>query len=323
MRYHPAPRACRVLCRNDSVPAIKIMELRHLRYFVAVAEELSVRRAAARLHVSQPPLTRQIRDLEDEIKVKLFERSQHGVQLTGAGRVFLNEARGILEHSERAVRSAQEARLGDGGRLRVAVPPMAMDRVLCRVLRQLRRRYPNMALQIQETHTPHQFRALLERSVDLTYCNFRSNDAKLIFKPVRRAAMCVVLPPGHDLARQRRVPLRDLADERLIAPTRHATTYYEWYISLCRNAGFEPKIVQEADSTQSLLSMASAGIGVALVPETLRICQSAGDIEIRDLFPDTPYLTFYLAWRRDDPSPALKTFLEIFESHTEIRTTVK
>ncbi|HTV40058.1 MAG TPA: LysR substrate-binding domain-containing protein [Candidatus Sulfotelmatobacter sp.] len=299
------------------------MELRHLRYFVAVAEEQNVRRAAARLHVSQPPLTRQIRDLEDEIKVRLFERSKHGVQLTGAGRVFLDEARQILEHSERAVRSAQDALYGDVGRLRVAVPPMAMDRVLCRVLRQVRRRYPNMALQIQETHAPHQFRTLLERNVDLAYCNFRSTDTNLVFKAARRAAMCVALTPGHPLARQRRIPLCDLEQEAFIAPSRHATTYYDWYINLCRNAGFDPEIAQEADNAQTLLSMVSAGIGVALVPDTLRAFQSAGDVEIRDLFPDTPYLTFYLAWRRDDPSPALKAFLEIFGSHIEIRPGVK
>ena len=299
------------------------MELRHLRYFVAVAEELNVRRAAARLHVSQPPLTRQIRGLEDEINVKLFERSKHGVQLTGAGRVFLDEARQILEHSERAIRSAQDARRGDVGRLRVAVPSMAIDRVLCRVFRQIRRRFPNMVLQIQETQAPHQFRSLLDGNVDLTYCNFRSMDADLIFKPVHRAAMCAVLPPGHALGKQSRVSLCDLAEELFIAPSRHATIYYDWYISLCRNAGFDPKIVQEAETAQSLLSMASAGIGVGLVPKTLRVFQSACEVELCDLFPDTPYLTFYLAWRRDDPSPALKTFLEIFADHTEIRTTGK
>ena len=292
------------------------MELRHLRYFVAVAEELNVRRAAVRLHVSQPPLTRQIRDLEDEIKVKLFERSKRGVLLTGAGRVFLDEARQILERSERAVRSAQEARRGDIGRLRLALPPMAMDRVLCRVLRQFRRRHPNMSLQIQETQAPHQFGTLLERNVDLAVCNFRSSDANLVFKPFRRAAMCIVLPPGHRLAKQRRVRLRDLAEEAFVAPSRRATTYYDWYINLCRSAGFDPKIAQEADTSHSLISMASAGIGVALVSETLRVFQSAGDVEIRDLYPGTPYLTFYLAWRRDDLSPALKSFLEIFASHT-------
>ena len=294
------------------------MELRHLRYFVAVAEELNVRRAAARLHVSQPPLTRQIRDLEDEINVKLFERSKHGVQLTGAGRVFLDDARQILEHSERAVRAAQDARRGNIGRLRIAVPPMAMDRVLCRVLRQVRRRYPNLAIQIQETPTPHQFRALLQRNLDLAYCSFRSTDSNLVFKLVRRAAMCAALPPGHFLAKQRRLSLRDLAEEPFIAPSPHATAYYDWYIGLCRNAGFEPKIAHEVDSAQSLLSMASSGIGVALVPETLRVFQSAGDVEIRDLFPDTPCLPFYLAWRRDDTSSALKAFLQIFDSHAEM-----
>lgn len=147
------------------------MELRHLRYFVAVAEELNIRRAAARLHVSQPPLTRQIRDLEDEIGVKLLERSKRGVQLTGAGRV-LAEARGILSHSERATRLARGARPGENGHLDVAVPPMALDRPLSRVMRQFRRRFPNLAVQLHEMSTLLQFKALADRDIDLAYCAF-------------------------------------------------------------------------------------------------------------------------------------------------------
>jgi DNA-binding transcriptional LysR family regulator len=299
------------------------MELRHLRYFVAVAEELNIRRAAARLHVSQPPLTRQIRDLEDEIGVKLLERSKLGVQLTEAGRVFLEEARQILSHTERATRLAQGARRGETGRLDVAVPPMAIDHALSRVMRQFRRRFPNLAFQLHEMPTPHQFKALVDKDIDLGYCAFRSADAELVFKPVRRAAICAVLPPDHPLARQRRFPLSALSEDAFITPARHTSIYFDWYINLCRGAGFEPKIAQEADSAQSMLTMASAGVGVALVPEIMRAFHSAADVEFRDIFPNTPSLTFHLAWRRNDVSPGLKSFLEMFTAHTEISTDTK
>lgn len=293
------------------------MELRHLRYFVAVAEELNVRRAAARLHVSQPPLTRQIRDLEDEIKVQLLERSKHGVQLTVAGRIFLIEARQILSHSERAARLAQEARRGEHGQLNVAVPPMALDRVLSRALRQFRRRFPHVGLQIREMPSPRQLDALREKHVDLGYCAFRRTDPDLIFKPVRRAAMCVVLPKDHPLAKEHRLPLSALAGEPFIIPSRQGATYYDWYINLCRGAGFEPAIAQEADSAQSLLSLVSAGVGVGLVPETMRVFESAADVGMRGIFPETPYLTFHLVWRRNDTSAALKAFLDIFAANAE------
>jgi DNA-binding transcriptional LysR family regulator len=297
------------------------MELRHLRYFVAVAEELNIRRAAGRLHVSQPPLTRQIRNLEDEIGAALLERSKLGVQLTDAGRVFLAEAREILSHSERAARLARGARNGESGQLDIAIPPLALDRVLSRIMRQFRRQFPHLALQLHEMSTHLQFKALRDKNVDLGYCSFRTADSELVFKPVRRAAMCAVLPPGHSLVRQRRFPLNALAEEGFISPRRNMSAYYDWYINLFREAGFEPKIVQEADSAQSMLNLASAGVGIALLPEPMRIFQSAADVEFRDLYPNTPYLTFHLAWRRNNPSPGLKSFLETFTAHTEIKTT--
>jgi DNA-binding transcriptional LysR family regulator len=299
------------------------MELRHLRYFVAVAEELNIRRAAARLHVSQPPLTRQMRNLEDEIGVKLLDRSKLGVQLTDAGRIFLAEARQILSHSERATRLAQGARHGEIGHLNIAVPRMALDPLLSRVMREFRRRFPQLALQLHEMPTPLQFKALMDKNVDLGYCAFRSGDPELVFKPVCRAAVCAVLPPGHPLAGRRRFPLNALADDSFVSPRRHATAYYDWYINLCRGAGFEPKIVQEADGAQGMLNLVSAGIGVALMPETMRRFQSAAGVEFRDIFPDTPYLTYHLVWSRNNLSPALKSFLEIFSARAEIKIAVK
>jgi DNA-binding transcriptional LysR family regulator len=299
------------------------MELRHLRYFVAVAEELNIRRAAVRLHVSQPPLTRQIRDLEDEIKVQLFERSKFGVQLTDAGRIFLAEARQILLHSDRAARLAQGALRGESGRLEVAVPPMPMDRALSRVLRKYRRQFPHWAVHVHEMPTRVQFEGLLDKDIDLAFCAFRSAEPGLTFKAVRRVAICAVLTPGHSLAKQNRVALGDLCDESFILPARKTALYYDWYVNLCRSAGFEPKIAQETETTQNMLSLVSAGLGVALVPETVRPFETATEVEFREIYPNTPYLTFYLAWRRNDLSPPLKSFLQTFTTHTDIKTTTQ
>jgi DNA-binding transcriptional LysR family regulator len=289
------------------------MELRHLRYFVAVAEELNFRRACARLHVSQPPLSRQIQNLEDEVGVKLLKRSHRGVQLTEPGRLFLEEARQILSRSLRAAQLARAAQRGEAGRLIIAAPPMALDGLLLRSVRLFHQRFPLVELEIRELGTARQIESLVDKRIDLGYCGFQSPEAEseLVFQQARHAAMCVALPPGHSLTKQRRIALSTLAGEPFISPPRRVKVYYDWYVSLCRSAGFDPRIVQEADTGQSMLGLVSAGLGVALVPETLRQYQYA-EGTFRDLTPDTPRITFHIAWRRNDGSAALKKFLEIF-----------
>jgi DNA-binding transcriptional LysR family regulator len=292
------------------------MELRHLRYFVAVAEELNVRRAAARLHVSQPPLSRQIHDLEYEVGTKLFARSKQGVQLTEAGLLFLKEARQILSHSQRAVQLAQAASRGAAGRLELAYSAAFFDPAFARVTRLFRKRFPAVDLRIRELLTYQQIQELLEKQIDLGYVGLRfvELEKELEFECVRKGALWVALPPGHHLTRQRRVALRALAKEPFIAPPRTSPAYREATLNFCRSAGFDPEVVQEGNNAQCMLELVSAGIGVALVPEMFQQMLPV-EVEFRPLVPKLPPLQFHVAWRRDNQSSPLRAFLEMLRDH--------
>ncbi len=295
-----------------------IMELRHLRYFVAVAEELNVRRAAERLHVSQPPLSRQIHDLEYEVGTKLFARSKQGVQLTEAGQLFLKEARQILSQSQRAVQLAQAVSRGEAGRLELAYSAAFFDPVFARGTRLFRKRFPSVELRIRELLTYQQIQELLEKQIDLGYVGLRFAELgkELEFECVRRGALWVALPPGHPLTKQRRVALRALAKEPFIAPPRAAPAYRDALMGFCRSAGFAPEIVQEGNNAQCMLQLVSAGVGVALVPDSFRQLLSI-EVEFRPLAPKMPPLEFHVAWRRDNQSPPLRAFLELL--HEQLR----
>src|SRR5512135_2642707 len=185
----------------------QLMELRHLRYFVAVAEELNVRRAAERLHVSQPPLSRQIHDLESEVGAKLFLRSKQGMELTDAGRFLLKEARQILSQSERAVQLAQAAGRGEAGRLELAYSAAFYDPAYVRAVRVFRKRYPAAELRIRDLLTYQQIQELLEKRLDLGYVGLRFPELEkdLAFECVRQGALWAAFPPDHPLARRRSV----------------------------------------------------------------------------------------------------------------------
>src|SRR5260370_10267512 len=247
------------------------MELRHLRYFVAVAEELNVRQAATRLHLSQPPLSRQIHDLEDEVGTKLFVRSQSGMRLTEAGRTFLKEARSILAQSQRAVQLAQAASRGEAGHLEIAYAVVGFEPVLLRVIRLFRQLFPMVEIGIRELQYHQQIQEILNQRIDRSYVGIRfpELESELVFECVRKAPFLVALPPGHPLAKQRRLRLSELANERFISIRQTAAAYHSSFVGYCRSAGFMPAIArEEADGPLSMLGLVSPGFGVALVPET-------------------------------------------------------
>ena len=293
------------------------MELRHLRYFVAVAEELNVRQAATRLHLSQPPLSRQIHDLEDEVGTKLFLRSQSGMRLTEAGRTFLTEARSILSQSQRAVQLAQAASRGEAGHLDIAYAVEGFEPVLLRVIRLFRQLFPMVEFGIRELQYHQQVQELISRRIDLGYVGIRfpELESELVFECLRKTPFLVALPPGHPLAKQRRLRLSELANEKFISIRRTAAAYHSLFVSHCRSAGFMPEIArEEADGALSLLGLVSAGFGVALVPETFRQILPV-EVEFRPLRPSIPTFDFHIAWRRDNQSSVLHAFLEMLRKH--------
>jgi DNA-binding transcriptional LysR family regulator len=294
------------------------MELRHLRYFVAVAEELHVGRAAARLHIAQPPLSRQIRDLEREVGTPLFDRVPRGVELTPAGRAFLGEARLVLAQAERALRTAQRAARGEVGRLRVAFAEAATYAgVLPDVLGFFRMHLPNIGLSLFELDSPQQWEALREGRVDVGLLHALPADAArwLVTEPVLADPLVAALPQGHRLAAPRgtraagRLALVSLAGEPLVfAPRPGNPELHDAVVARCRDAGFGPTVVQEAAGWHTLVGLAAAGVGIALVPQSLARLERPG-VVYRELRGLGAALTMTAAWRRGDRQPVRERFV--------------
>ncbi len=288
------------------------MELRHLRYFVAVADEMNFRRAAQRLHVSQPPLSRQIHDLEDELETKLFDRSRQKLALTPAGETFLKEARQILSLVQRAAQLAKAASRGEAGQLSLAILPPIGGLFLPPAVRAFRERYPVVDLTILDLVPQEQITALLDRRIDLGFVPLPVINLvpDLEFEPVREVDLMVALPPGHRLAKRRQLTLQRLAREPFVMISRSSTALlHDWVLNLCREAGFEAQVIKQAEGPSSILELVSAGFGVSLLPSLFQRFPS--DVIFRPLPPATPKLHLALAWRRDNQSRLLKAFLEI------------
>lgn len=289
------------------------MELRHLRYFVAVAEELHFGRAAARLHIAQPPLSQQIRKLEEELKVKLFLRAKRRVELTNAGRVFLAEAQQILSQTERAVEAAKRADLGQIGPLVVACDPLAAQIVLPRTLKSFRARFPEVELVLRESTLLEIPELLRQRSADvgLLVPYFESETLQRhIIVPVPFFA---ALPKSHPLAGRRRVRLGQLADERFVLYShRLAPGLYEHTIGLCRRAGFTPKVIQEATQYPTLIVMVAAGYGISLIPA---LGKPAAREDVALVRVEEPWATIQLcmAWEASYSSPVGASFIELVQ----------
>jgi len=252
------------------------MDLRRIRYFVVLAETLHFGRAAMRLNIAQPPLSHQIRVLEEELGARLFERSNRRVELTPAGQALLPEARILLAQAERAGDIAARVQRGELGELRLGfTSSSALTQVVPRLIHAYRQRWPGVHLRIEELTTQEQLTAMLEHRLDIAFVRgFESPDLPGSLQAVRlfEDALVVALPPQHRLAKDTG-PLAAgaLADEAFVMyPREIGTGVYDQIISLCRRAGFAPRVAQEARAVATIVGLVAAGLGVALVPEALR-----------------------------------------------------
>jgi DNA-binding transcriptional LysR family regulator len=288
------------------------MELRHLRYFVTLAEELHFGRAAEKLHISQPPLSMQIRALEEELGVRLFNRTQRHVALTQAGNALLQEARQVLTRVEQAVLVTRRAGRGEIGELAVGFISVADYNVLPSVLRDFRRRYPLVNLTLRESTTDAQVRDLVAGRLDVGFLLPPVSEPALESVSILREPLIAALPEKHPLARKAgKLDLEKLRDAPFILfPRPYAPGLYDDVLSCCRAAGFSPRVEQEAIQMQTIVSLVSAELGVALIPASLMNLRRTG-VVYKPLRQQSPLTEIHLAWRRGDDLPALRVFIEV------------
>jgi DNA-binding transcriptional LysR family regulator len=286
------------------------MELTHLKYFVTVAEELHFGRAAKRLHIAQPPLSQQIMKLEDELEVKLFNRTSRRVTLTDAGGLFLKEARAILEQAETAARKIQELSLGNTGSLALGFSEPAINTFLSSAIKIYSKKYPKVKLLLYELETSDQLKALRTRKIDLGILRPFEHDltglkSKLLFSEKYLAAV-----PAQMAINKESINLIDLADHSFIMfPRSTHPALYDKLLQCCINAGFTPNISQEAVGKHTTLALVEAGLGVAIVPVS---CSKLAPptIKFLPINDNLPSVDIYAVWREYDELPALNHFLQ-------------
>jgi DNA-binding transcriptional LysR family regulator len=287
------------------------MELRHLRYFVAVAEEQNVTRAAARLHVSQPPLSRQIRDLEDELGVALFDHGAKSVRLTEVGKVFLIEARAVVQRADEAVQMVKAVANGKRGEIHVGYAPSLTVKLLPRALKFFQEANPGVRVQLHDMSTQEMLRGLRDGKLHAALLIRVSPKvlAGLIFEELGKFAVCVATHPGHPLARARKVGLEQVAAERLITLSlADYPEYHAWLSNLFAPLKRPPQIAEEHDSATSLIVSVEAGRGVALVQEDFD-CLTGPRLKILPLTPAPPPFVVGIAYRKDANSTITSNFV--------------
>jgi DNA-binding transcriptional LysR family regulator len=290
-----------------------LIELRHLRYFVTVAEELHFGRAADRLHMAQPPLSQQIRQLEAELGFQLFHRTKRSVQLTEAGQVFLAESQKILRQLDQAIQIGQQASRGELGQLAIAFVSSATYNVLPPILQAFRAAFPQVRLELHELTTDQQLHWLQARRIDLGFVRPPVEDEQFQRLDIFQEPLVVALPIAHPLAVLPQISLGWLAGEAFILfPRPLAPGLYDQIISLCQQAGFSPSVVQEAIQMQTIVSLVAAEIGIAIVPISLQNLQRKG-VVYKPLIEPTPQAAIALIWRTQDPSPTVQRFLEVVQ----------
>ncbi len=280
------------------------MELRHLRYFAAVAETRHFGRAAERLHMAQPPLSQAIRQLEAEIEAPLFTRTTRQVALTPAGESFHRDVRLVLGAVEDAVRRAQRIASGRSGVLRVAFTGTAAYRHLPRIAQVVNRELPEVGLEIHaDLLTPAQEQALLESRVDLGVLRPPVRDERIATRTIAHERLVAALPVGHRLVDEPRLTMTDLRPEGFVVYATGGSVVNDAVTRSCLAAGFSPRVEHEVAGTSVLLALVAGGLGVGLVPESVQASGLDG-VVFREV-EGAETVDLALAWRSDDTNPLL------------------
>ncbi|WP_235401650.1 LysR family transcriptional regulator [Rubrobacter aplysinae] len=281
-----------------------------MRYFVAVAEEQSFSRAAQRLHIAQPPLSSQIKQLETELGVRVFDRTSRGVQLTDAGRLLLEESRRILSQVEQTARAVRRAGNGEVGRIALGFVPSASNEVLPELLKVFRSGYPGVELFLREMRPDQIVSSLHAGQTDIGFLYLPLEDAALNIACVSREPLVLALPASHALAPRESVDLREVADEPFIMPARHQMPgLYAQVTQACQAAGFTPDAVQkDVWLMQTIVGLVAGNLGVSLVPASLRNFRRTG-VVYRSVAGLSPTVELGMVWRRGNQGPVVESFL--------------
>jgi LysR family transcriptional regulator, benzoate and cis,cis-muconate-responsive activator of ben and cat genes len=288
------------------------MELRHLRYFVAVAEAENVSRAALKLHVSQPGISRQIRDLEEEIGFQLFERSAKSIKLTNAGKSFLTEARAVLQRADEAVKTARAIATGELGELHVGYAPSPTSRILPPTLRAFQLESPNVRVKLHDFSTEEMISGLRAGKLQIAFL-VRPISGMLRgvhFEEILRDPICLAVALKHPLARRRTVTLADVVSEPMVIYSRaEYPEAHEELMEMFASSKIKPRIAEEHDGVASLIAGVESGNGVALVPESIA-CIAGPRLKLVRVAPPPPPLVIGAAWSKEGLAPAAERFLK-------------
>jgi DNA-binding transcriptional LysR family regulator len=289
------------------------MELKNLKSFVAVAEQLSFTRAARLLHLSQSALTEQIQKLEEELGVPLLLRDRRSVKLTGAGIVFLAEARATLTRAKQAVERVQKVARGEIGRLRIGFVSSAALEIVPGIVVAFRSQFPAVSLDLTNLRTSSQVKGLISESIDVGFVRLPLSHDQLTIRVLHREPFVVVLPHGHPLANETQIRLVQLQNEPFVAYGRRwAPGFYDAVIQMCTQEGFSPEIVQETGEMYTAIALVAAGVGIAILPRSVVLAQSR-NVLMKPLPASAGLSEIAIAVRRLDNSSLVESFIHAAE----------
>jgi DNA-binding transcriptional LysR family regulator len=289
------------------------MDLRQIRYFIVVAEELHFRQAAERLKMTQPALSKQIMVLEKDIGVQLLSRTKRVVQLTHAGQAFLARARNLLAQAEETIQIARRTARGEEGQLTIGATPPATQNMLPDLLRTFRDRFPKVELNLSLLTTESQVVALNQRQIDIGFLHPPIDGRGLDLYPVHEEDFIAVLPKDHRLLKYDKIPLAQFAGESFIILPRHESpVLYDQFVQFCQKLGFQPNIVKEVLDLQTRICLIAAGVGISFVSEGLHDAVGA-NVVCRPLEYCPIKQKLAAAWRQDATAPAIHSFLALMQ----------
>lgn len=285
------------------------MDIRKMRYFITVAEELNFSRAAERLRMAQPPLSQEIRKLEDELGVQLFRRTKRMVELTSAGKIFLEGARQTLLQVDRTIKETQLADEGKIGHLIIGF--VDSTETVIDILKTFRERFPKIQLILREMTTDQQIKALYEKQIHIGFIRSNQNNEILVSEVCSEEYLILVLHEDHPLVSLPNISIKSLIDEPFILFPRHfGTNFYDLIISYFWEHGVSLNIVQEAIQMQTIVNLVAAGMGISVVPSSVESYKKSGVI-YKEIQENTPKINLYAGWRLDEKSVLLENFLTV------------